>query len=198
MSWLEAHAISPSLAAAVGVTGERGGEIRFPYGNPFVRTRGRDGVTRQPAGRRMTLYTPVSNRASYVLLCEGEGDTLAAASVLCDENAEPREDLPEPLQGLCPVGIPGASCPSRVICGELLAAGAHQVFVCMDGDHPGRAASTRIVRALPSVGIDALEVHLPDGTDLVDNLVAAENPTDYLATLLADTEAAEGEMGVAA
>lgn len=185
-SWLESHAISPSLAAAVGVTGVRDGEITFTYGRSFVRVRGSDGITRQPSGERLSLYCPVGNRAAYVLLCEGEGDTLAAASVLCTDEGEPRDDLPAPLAGLMPVGIPGTGTPLRVICGELIAMGAEHVLVCFDGDVAGRNKQRAVLRELARYEIEAAPVHLPDDTDLADNLRAADDRTDWLAHQIAD------------
>lgn len=191
MSWLASHAVNPELAAACGVTGERGGTIQFRYGLSFTRYRRADGSMRQEPGKGTWLYWPCGGQRSAhsVLLTEGEGDTLAAASVLCDDEGAPRDGLPPSLAGLVPVGLPGCTAPLRVICGELIAAGTKQAFVCLDPDEPGRRATDRIRRELAQYDIEAIPVGLP-GEDLADCLVTREERTDWLASLLADAEAA--------
>lgn len=193
MSWLKAHAINPALARACGVTGELGGDIRFRCGVQYQRIRKPDGSMRQvPTGLGMRLYWPVGGdrNAHSVLLLEGEGDGLSAASVLCDSTGAPRENLPPPLAGLCPVVIPGTSTPPRVVCGELMAAGCSEVFICLDGDESGRLATSRYRAALGKLGIKVHAIWLPDNEDLAEHLVEKDDPTDFLATLIADSEVA--------
>lgn len=194
MSWLTSHAVNPKLAAACGVTGEPGGTIEFRYGLSFTRYRRADGSMRQEPGKGTWLYWPCGGQRSAhsVLLTEGEGDTLAAASVLCEAKpqganlpalVEPRDGLPPSLAGLVPVGLPGCTTPLRVICGELIAAGTKQAFICLDADEPGQRATDRIRREMAQYDIEAIPVELPEDTDLADNLAAADDRTAYLASL---------------
>lgn len=203
MSYLLSHAILPEIAQAAKVTGKMGEKVHFLYhGSPsFIRTRLPDGSVRGPAGISLTTYWPTGRmQAASILLCEGEGDTLAAASVLCEARAgklEPRDFDKgtggyHVLQGLCPVGLPGVGMPARKVAAELMLSGAHEVYIALDGDDPGRRATERIVRALDALEISAIPVWLPDGKDLAECLAGfvADFRTDWLANLLADSHVA--------
>lgn len=196
-TWTGSHGINPKLARHCGVRPYATGRISFSYGEKYNRMRDPDGVTRQPKGIPLGLYWPVGKQGAHtVLLCEGEGDTLAAASILCDDEGNPRTfgdtGLDNLLAGVLPVGVPGLGTPTRVVCGELLAAGTKLAYVCMDGDTPGRQASDRYCAALQGlVGIEATPLFLPENKDLSDVLTASQDPTWHLATLIAEHEAQE-------
>jgi len=175
MSWLLSHAINPKLAAACQVAGSLGGKITFLYETPtgerFYRERTPEGKMLQPKGQPLCLYWPVGGRASKtVLLCEGEGDTLAAASVLCDQYRQPFDHLPEPLLGLCPVGLPGANTPPATVVDELR--NVKQVYLALDADRAGQEATDRLGPALLAAGIETYRVQLPEGKDLADCLLS--------------------------
>ena len=197
--WMDRHAIDYRVAATCGLHGENG-TLYAPYtptmGETFERYRKfPDGVWKQPKGQELSLYWPLGRAwGAHVLLCEGEGDTLAAASILADT------DHPQ-LNGLCPVGLPGATMNAERVAADLDYQGTKKVFVCLDADEAGTKATERIVGALTRISIPAFPVGLPTGFDLADFIMDArvrantaiqtfgvEYAEDQLAHLIADAE----------
>jgi hypothetical protein len=185
--YYDSHAIDPQVAEWFGVRCE-GGALVFPYGG-FQRHRPLDGnVVFQPKGHPLKAWTPIGT-AKTVLVCEGEGDTLAAASAMFDIDAEEiRHDY---FRGMKPIGIPGASMNvdrlAETLKGDDTQAPTERAFVVMDADDAGRKALERITWGLmPDVKV--IPVHLPDGMDLADWLVDRDDRADALANLLADHE----------
>lgn len=186
--YLLSHGIDLELAAECGVRSD-GLNLYFPYeapdGTKYERARNMvDGITKQPAGRQLDVFWPLGKAAGMpILLCEGEADTLAAASVL--------EATDHPmLEGLCPVGIPGASFPMGRACREL--GTCRPIYVCFDPDEAGTKAAKRFVlESERRLTAKVVVCNLPDGKDLADCLVdqAPEDRADWLANLLADHEA---------
>lgn len=187
--YLRAHAVDFSVAKDAGVRSD-GLNLYFPYeaadGTRYERARNMvDGICRQPAGRSLDLFWPLGRaQRTPILLCEGEADTLAAASVLA------HTDHPM-LDGLCPVGLPGASAPTARMAQDLLEAKCGYVYIALDPDEAGRKATQRMVLALERLRKRGIPIELPDGKDLADCLVdqAPEDRADWLANLLADHEA---------
>lgn len=145
-AWMIAHAIDMRLAADLGLYAESN-RLHVPYeradGSTFERTRvfpGGDFI--QPKGEPLCLYWPLGRaRHASVLLCEGEGDTLAAASVL--------HSTPDPaLNGLCPVGLPGASMNAERVAEELAATEARVVYLALDNDDAGERATQKLIPEL--------------------------------------------------
>lgn len=188
-AYLRRHAVDFAVAAEAGVRSD-GLNLYWPYeapnGTKYERVRNLvDGICRQPAGRPLDLFWALgkSNRTP-ILLCEGEADTLAAASIL----ANTEHPI---LTGLCPVGLPGASAPAARMAQGLMEAKCGYVYICLDGDEAGRQATKRMVLALERVHKRGIPIELPEGKDLSDCLVGL-NPQereDWLANLLADHEA---------
>lgn len=188
MRWLRSHAINPSLAKVAGVCGTLGGKITFLYtapdGKKFYRERLANGDMHQPFEQSLCLYWPVGGRnAKKVLICEGEGDTLAAASVMWDGSGEPRADLPEPLTGLFPVGLPGLGAWRK---GLKELGDVETAYVCLDADAdrwndqkqkmvrgPGPETADKLCGELARMGITTHRVNLPEGLDLADLLVTS-------------------------
>lgn len=192
-AWMDSHGIDYRVAADCGLYATKQDTLFAPYtrsdGSTFERYRiFPDGVWMQPKGESLCLWWPLGHaNHAHVLLTEGEGDTLAAASIL---------DKPHvALDGLCPVGIPGLGMGADRIAAELWARHTERVFVCLDGDEPGRKATKRIVAELTKVDIEANPIWLPDGKDLSEYLMHVEDITiagagaDALANLIADAEA---------
>jgi hypothetical protein len=187
--WMDSHGIDYQVAKDAGLYARRD-TLYAPYERPdgSVFERYREfpgGVWMQPRGETLGLWWPLGRATNtYVLLCEGEGDTLAAASVI------EKSDHPG-LNGLCPVGLPGVGMKAERIVEEFAAQNIGGAFVCLDGDLPGREATKKIVTALTAADITAIPVHLPEGTDLSEHLGWGTDgdPRDFvLANLLADSE----------
>ena len=87
-------------------------------------------------------------------------------------------------------GWPAGTTPAHVVLGEFIAANVRHAYLCLDADTAGRQMAERYRPVLEAMHISVTRVHLPEGTDLADNLHDSENPTDYLANLLAEAEAA--------
>jgi hypothetical protein len=185
--YLADHAVDFSIAAEAGVTADER-ELVYPYvtpdGQPYERRRSfADGITRQPKGMELSLWWPLGHALGLpAILCEGEADTLAAASVVVDS------DHPA-LRLLCPVGVPGASFPASRAADQL--GSSAPVYLVMDGDDAGRASARRIAVELQRRGVTSVVCDVGDGCDLSDRL-AAMPPDDresWLANLLMDHEA---------
>jgi hypothetical protein len=132
LDYFLAHAINPEIARVLGVT-EADGELVYPYSdhhaNPYVRRRPLHGDrTFQPKGKKLVPWTPCGVDG-VALICEGESDLLAVASVLYDvvdladeDDSEEedlildrRRDLPPPLADIVPVALPGAGAAHKEI-----------------------------------------------------------------------------------
>lgn len=185
--YLLSHGISLELAKECGVRSD-GLNLYFPYetseGRKYERTRNMvDGICRQPAGVQLDLFWPLGKATrTPILLCEGEADTLAAATVL--------EGSEHPfLEGICPVGLPGASAPPKRMARNLYGAKCGPVYICLDPDEAGRAATKRMVLELERLHRKAIPVELPEGKDLADCIVQrGDEAADWLASLIADYE----------
>lgn len=193
--WLDAHAIDRDLAREL--LGWEDDCLLFYYegpdGEPYIRRRTEDGKCIQPKGVPLSCYWPLGQaEGAWVLLTEGEGDCLAAASILdkTDHVA---------LNGLCPVGLPGTGAWKRAV-EELVAAEIPLCYICLDADEAGRGATEKLLPALTEAGIEACPIELPEGKDLADCLRAYHNGPngdgreDYLATLVADAEPVQSEL----
>jgi hypothetical protein len=186
--YLLTHGIDLEVAESCGVRSD-GLNLYFPYetseGRKYERTRSMvDGICRQPAGLQLDLFWPLGrSMGASVLLCEGEADTLAAASIL-DSTEHPF------LQSICPVGLPGASAPTRRMARALFEAKALPVYICLDPDDAGRKATKRMVLELERLHRKAVPIDLPDGKDLADCIVEqGDAAEDWLANLIHDFEA---------
>lgn len=192
LDYFASHAISAEVAADLGV-GLKRGELSYPCGNGAgTYERRRDlvsGKTFQPKGQPLELWWPTGRSSGAILLGEGESDCLAALTALRAADSPP----PGVLDGLTVAAIPGCGVSRDRAGEELRDAGAEVVYLAMDGDDAGRKAADGIAEALGEVGIRALRVTLPDGTDLSDVLAGADDPTAALANLVAEAEATAEE-----
>jgi hypothetical protein len=137
-----------------------------------------------------------------MLVTEGETDFLAAISAMCvvtelsddpggdDLHLERRGDLPPPIAELMPVSIPGVNNCHQAIA-DLAEKKAVDILIAFDGDEAGRANALQLKKiAGEREHVAAAIVHLPDGKDLADVLSGADDPTEALAELIAEAEAA--------
>lgn len=194
-AYLREHGIDLDFARQVGVeVGDVDSEriaytYRRPDGSTYARQRHLTGKyagkTMQPSGEPLSLYWPLGRKGgAAIFLCEGEPDALSAGQRLRGE------ELPAPLDGLTVAAVPGATFPADRAAKELRDAGAEVVYTAFDGDDAGRQAAARIGESLREVGIEVLNIALPDGQDIADVLAAADDSTAALAELVAEAEAA--------
>lgn len=190
--YLTQHGIDLKVAADAGVRAD-GDFLCFPYtapdGSTFERRKPlTGGHILQPKGQPLVPWWPLGRSTGlWCLIAEGESDALAAATVLINTQHEM-------LGGVCPVGIPGASTPARVVAADLIEAQAPGAYLVMDPDEAGRKASNRLTAELLSKGIKVVAVELPDGRDLSDCIAAASDPEAWLANALMDAEACADEQ----
>ena len=215
--WLDSHAIDRELAREI--LGWQDDCLLFYYEGPdgesYARRRTSQGQMMQPKGMPLSCYWPLGQAEGewWTLLCEGEGDTLAAASVLNRTNHDA-------LNGLQPVGLPGTGAWKRAV-EELADANTTRCYICLDADEAGRAATAKLIPALHEAGIEACPIELPEGKDLSDCLAGAlqckvwsdvsdhsPSPSDwqqtatsderehYLATLVAEADPARSELAM--
>lgn len=199
-AYLREHGIDLDFARQVGVDvgGVDSNRIAYTYRRPDGSTYARQrhltgkyaGKTMQPSGEPLSLYWPLGRKGRATFLGEGEPDALTAGQRLRSE------DLPAPLDGLTVAAVPGATFPADRAAKELHDAGAEVVYTAFDGDDAGRQAAARIGESLREVGIEVLNIALPDGQDVADVLAAADDPTAALADLIAEAEAAVEEVPV--
>lgn len=165
--WMQDHAIDMQLAHDIGLRGEDN-TLRAPYrtaaGSTFHRSRKfPSGVWLQPAGIPLQCWWPLGRAYGMnVLVTEGEGDTLAAASIL-------NRDDDERLNGLCPVGLPGTAA-TKACAAELAATKTRLAYICLDADEAGRKATDKLCTLLHSVGVVPMVCELPEGYDLAERL----------------------------
>jgi hypothetical protein len=181
----------------------------FPYVGadriPFRRERDlKSGEVRQQPGTHVTPWTPVGT-GGVLLVCEGEPDCLAAVSALYKleeqadvENGEEsellllrRRDLPPPVAELTPIAIPGANSAHEKVA-DLAAKEINDVWIALDGDDAGRKNAEKLAKKINAKEhISAGILEMPDCKDLADVLVAADDPIEALANLVAEAEARE-------
>lgn len=186
--YLLTHGIDLAVAKECGVRSD-GLNLYFPYetaeGKKYERTRNMvDGICRQPAGLQLDLFWPLGkSTGTPILLCEGEADTLAAATVL------EKSDHPF-LADICPVGLPGASAPAGRMARALYDAKCGPVYIALDPDEAGRRSTERMVLALERLHRRGIPMELPEGKDLADCIVQhGDEAGDWLASLIADYDA---------
>jgi AAA domain/Toprim-like len=166
LAYFESHAIDPEVALKLRVR-EQGNAIVFPCtdadGNPTPRrrllhprpgerkVRGKTGV---PLG--VTVWRPPAN--GKLLLCEGEGDALAA---YCAD-----------VDGYGIASIPGVGFPAERLATTVYGLGVEGVVLGIDADKPGDAFVARAARRLAQVGAEVRRLQLDRGQDLADALVA--------------------------
>jgi hypothetical protein len=191
LAYFRNHAIELEVAAGVGVY-EQKGKLVYPYANSdgsgFERRRPLDGDrTYQPSGVGLRLWWPAGPpKDGLVLVCEGESDALAALS------AQPVAGY---AGGYLGVGaVPGTGYPTHRLARELSEAGIEEALLAFDGDEPGRAYTRSARAALREVGIAPIPLHLPDGYDLADCLVEADDRNERLANMISDAEASTDEF----
>lgn len=197
--YLRDHGIDLIVAEGSGVEVSQN-RLLYRYerddGSAFYRSRylagQHAGKTLQPRDEPLRLFWH-SGRGRAVLLCEGEPDALSAATAILTADREANQ-MPIPIDGLVLAAVPGVSMPADRAAEELRDAGAEVVYVAFDGDKPGREGAARIAASLSAIGISAPIVQLPDGKDLSDVLVAADDRVDVLANLVAEAQAAEEEI----
>jgi hypothetical protein len=193
LGYLAAHAIDPAIAEAVGVTGA-GDHIAYPYidtDGRYVRVRklGGDTKTRQPSGRRLTVWWPGGRpeQAKAVLLVEGESDALAALTAQAGDASHPAAN--EILGGVRVAAVPGASFPADRLAAELRAVGARRAILASDADAAGEQFAMRAADALGAAGIASARLPLPEGCDLADCLAAASpERSNWMANAIADLD----------
>lgn len=166
--WMESHAIDQHLAARIGLYKRHENTLCCPVkradGSTFVRTRKfPDGDWMQPAGEPLALWWPLGRSSGgSVLVTEGEGDCLAAASIL-DKTDHPT------LNGLNVCGMPGVGAV-RVCAEELKAARIKLAYICLDADNAGRNATAKLGELLHEVGIVPFPVDVSPAPDLAEDL----------------------------
>ena len=193
LAYFAVHAIDPAVARTVGVTGTNSA-IHYPYADgegSFERVRplGDGAKTRQPNGRALCCWWPAGRpeRAVRVLVCEGESDALAA---LTATGGASHRLAAEVLAGVAIVCVPGASFPADRLAAELCQVGVELAILAPDGDGAGEKFAVRAADALRSAGVSSVHLPLPEGRDLADCLAAADDPGDWLASVVADAEGA--------
>lgn len=199
LAYFETHAIRPAVALGAGVS-ERAGCLVYPYRDDegtYERSRSlsqADGKTQQPRGRALGCWWPMGRpeRATSVLVCEGESDALAAASALDGDVAHPIAN--EILQGLAVIGVPGASFPTNRLVTELRSVDARRVILAADGDEAGDGLASRTTAALAADDIEVSRLSLSRGSDLADHLAAAGAARTWLAEAIADAQEPQVEV----
>lgn len=172
MSYFAGHAIDPRLAWQCGVREQRG-DIVWPtvdadhrpsprrrrLGNgPGPKVRGLAG--RSP-GVWWPLGRPLSLRGGDVMVCEGESDAMAAASL---------------LNGCNTVSAISGHVRSAVLAAELRSVGATVAALAFDGDIAGARTADRLAADLVAQGIGARIMHMPQGNDLASVLAGLPTP----------------------
>jgi len=202
-AWLESHAVAGSTAGAYGVR-ELDGALLFPYvaadGARYSRRRDlATGAVLQPKGRPLDPWWPICrpDDAEAVLVCEGEGDALAAVSaLLTTDSPDPgaRAVLRDCAPKVC--AVPGAGFAADRLARELRDVGCLQAWIAFDGDDAGRRATAKACEALRAARITPLVVQVPEGRDVAECLAAADDRPRWLAEALIDAQGPAAEGGV--
>jgi hypothetical protein len=182
--YFRSHAIDPEVAASVGVY-QDGGEIVYP--GDRRRSLNGGAKVKGPAGKPLVPWW-ASGRPegeAMTLVTEGESDALAALSAL--PHAPPAAGLGD----LPVVAIPGTGFPPARLADELAAVGCRQAWLAFDADDAGRSYTEKAIEALRARRIRPFPVELPEGSDLADCLAAADEPGEWIANVLFDTDPLE-------
>lgn len=167
--------LSPRVLRELGL-GWDGHRIAFPYyddGEVFgIKYRDRFGNKTSETGSRRGIYNVNDVRFKpYVILCEGESDTLAVWSMLHEAY------VPEITQKIGVGGIPGVSGSKstwEVWALDLL--WAKEVFVAFDADEAGDNGAILPMQAL---GDKAVRLRPLQGKDMTDFFLAGGLLSDY-------------------
>ncbi len=126
---------------------------------------------------RDPLGEGATDTPTQLLICEGPGDTLTAASA-----------------GYAAAGFRGASTPSHAAVMEIVAwaasHGLEEAIVLGDGDESGQKYAASIAGSLAEIGFPYRVAALEPGTDVTD--IRAADPAGFPAALEALTSTAEG------
>lgn len=169
--YFTARAISPRLAWECGVR-EQAGAIVWPTvdadGRPSPRRRrlgeGPGPKVRGLAGRTLGVWWPLGRpeRADGdVLICEGESDAMAAASLLAPSDR---------------VSVASGHVRAAVLARELQEVGATVAALAFDGDIAGGQSADRLAQALVAEGIGARILAVPYEHDLASVLAGIPTP----------------------
>jgi hypothetical protein len=175
--YMESRAILPEVAAEVGVVGnDRRTELHFPNGRRRVLETGR---VLQAKGRQLESWwvkPPEEASWEWVLVCEGESDTLAARSYL---PATPAcSGLPNtPI--LC---VPGTGYPVDRLVADLRGK-TQEAWLAFDPDTAGQRYMSEATEALLSADVHPIRIEVPE-PDLAGWL--AGMPEQYRSFRLAD------------
>lgn len=170
-AYFAGHAIDPRLAWECGVR-ERGDAIVWPTvdadGRYCPRRRrlseGPGPKVRGPKGRTLGVWWPLGRPERVrgdVLICEGESDAMAAASLLGASS-----DL----------FVASGKARSDVLGRELLEIGATVAALAFDGDMAGGQSADRLALELVAQGIGARILPVPYGQDLASTLAGIPTP----------------------
>lgn len=172
MAYFANHAIDPRLAWECGVR-ERGGDIVWPTVDADGRLSPRRrrladgpgpkvrGLTGRSPGVWWPLGRPLSVGDADVVVCEGESDAMAAASLLG------RSETVSAIAG---------HVRPAVLAAELHDVGAGVAALAFDGDMAGGRTADRLATELVAQGIGARIVHMPFGYDLASVLAGIPTP----------------------
>lgn len=171
IAYFVGHAIDPRLAWECGVR-ERDNAIVWPTVDADGRYSPRrrilaDGPGPKVRGRRnrsLGVWWPLGRPGRVdgdVLICEGESDAMAAASLLGASGG---------------VFIASGNVRSEVLATELVDVGAPVAALAFDGDMAGGQSADRLAHALVANGIGARILPVPYGEDLASTLAGIPQP----------------------
>jgi len=177
VQFITERGLSPAAVKHFGL-GWNGKAIAFPYYDEdsvfAVKYRRPDGSKYSETGSRRGIYNVNDIRMKpYVILCEGESDTLAVWTRLTDQY------MPDIVQKVGVGGIPGVSASKQtweVWMLDLL--WAERVYIAFDADDAGDSGASvamsalgeKAVRSRPTNGKDMTEHFLNGGTMYDANL----------------------------
>lgn len=170
-AYFAGHAIDPRLAWECGVR-EYAGAVVWPTvdadGRYSPRRRrleeGPGPKVRGLKGRPLGVWWPLGRPERVegdVLICEGESDAMAAASLLNSSNG---------------TSVASGHVRSEVLASELHDIGATVAALGFDGDIAGGASADRLALELVAQGIGARIVAIPYGQDLASTLAGIPTP----------------------
>lgn len=171
LAYFANHAIDPRLAWECGVR-ERNGSIVWPTvdadGRPSPRYRrladGPGPKVRGLRNRTLGVWWPLGRPKRVdgdALVCEGESDAMAAASLLGRANG---------------TYVAAGHVRVETLADELLDVGATVAALAFDGDIAGGQSADRLARELVARGIGARILAVPYGNDLADILAGVSTP----------------------
>lgn len=180
LRYFELRAIDPVMAHGCGVR-EFNDKICWPTPdadgmlNPRYRRLG-DGPgpkVRGARGRTVGVWWPLGPpklKNVDTLICEGESDAMAAASVLGHSNR---------------TSVATGKASLSVLAAELQNSAISVVALAFDGDIAGGQSADRIATALVKLGIGARILAIPHGEDLASVLGGEDDPLAWLELALA-------------